>query len=79
MDDQHRLLEVWGKLMGEIPSATAILDQFLQRTEFFQRGGNSCCLGVREKCQNGPRRPSVLLPINSNEKWLRKGPIFYFQ
>lgn len=57
MDDQHCFLEDWGKPMGDIPSATAILDYILHRTEFIQRGGKSCCLGIREKVSKWAKTP----------------------
>ena len=36
MMTSNRPLEDWGKLIGDIPSATAILDRFLHRSELFQ-------------------------------------------
>jgi hypothetical protein len=32
----NRPLEVWGKLVGDVPTATAILDRFLSRAEVIQ-------------------------------------------
>ena len=39
MMTSNRALEDWGKLIGDIPSATAILDRFLHRSELFQLTG----------------------------------------
>jgi len=37
----NRPLEDWGKLIGDVPSATAILDRFLQSAEIIQFKGRS--------------------------------------
>jgi len=37
----NRPLEDWGKLMGDVPSATAILDRFLHHAEIIQITGQS--------------------------------------
>ncbi len=37
----NRPLEDWGKLIGDVPSATAILDRFLHHAEIIQITGNS--------------------------------------
>jgi DNA replication protein DnaC len=37
----NRPLEDWGKLLGDVPTATAILDRFLQPSEIFTITGNS--------------------------------------
>ena len=34
-------LEIWGKLLGDVPSATAILDQFLHHVEIVRIAGCS--------------------------------------
>ena len=34
-------LEDWGKLIGDVPGATAILDRFLQHAEFITITGKS--------------------------------------
>jgi DNA replication protein DnaC len=41
MMTSNRPLEDWGKLLGDIPSATAILDRFLHHTEIFTITGRS--------------------------------------
>jgi DNA replication protein DnaC len=37
----NRPLEDWGKLLGDVPSATAILDRFLHHAEVVQITGKS--------------------------------------
>ena len=37
----NRPLEDWGKLVGDVPSATAILDRFLHHAEIVQITGKS--------------------------------------
>jgi hypothetical protein len=37
----NRPLEDWGKLIGDVPSATAILDRFLHHAEIVTITGNS--------------------------------------
>jgi len=37
----NRPLEDWGKLVGDVPTATAILDRFLQAAEIIQITGRS--------------------------------------
>ena len=41
MMTSNRPLEDWGKLLGDVPSATAILDRFLQHAEIVQLTGRS--------------------------------------
>jgi DNA replication protein DnaC len=37
----NRPLEDWGKLIGDVPAATAILDRFLQSAEIIEFKGRS--------------------------------------
>jgi hypothetical protein len=37
----NRPIEEWGKLIGDVPSATAILDRFLQTAEVIEISGKS--------------------------------------
>jgi DNA replication protein DnaC len=57
MMTSNRPLEDWGKLIGDIPSATAILDRFLHRSELFQITGRSYRLGSSE---NNSKRAKAL-------------------
>src|SRR2546429_9510568 len=47
----NRPLEDWGKLLGDVPSATAILDRFLHHAEIIKITGKSYRL--RNQNQNG--------------------------
>jgi DNA replication protein DnaC len=49
MMTSNRPLEDWGKLIGDVPSATAILDRFLHRSEVIQITGRSYRLSGSEK------------------------------
>jgi len=56
MMTSNRPLEDWGKLIGDVPSATAILDRFLQSAEVIQITGRSFRLrGRRADEQNTDR------------------------
>ena len=55
MMTSNRPLEDWGKLIGDIPSATAILDRFLHRSELFQITGRSYRLGSSENNSKGAK------------------------
>ncbi|MFQ5580856.1 MAG: IS21-like element helper ATPase IstB [Nitrospiria bacterium] len=48
----NRPLEEWGKLIGDVPTATAILDRFLSRAEVFQIVGKSYRLKDKACKQN---------------------------
>ena len=50
MMTSNRPLEDWGKLIGDVPAATAILDRFLHHAEIIQITGKS----YRLSKQNGP-------------------------
>ena len=41
MMTSNRPLEDWGKLLGDVPSATAILDRFLHHAEILTMNGRS--------------------------------------
>jgi DNA replication protein DnaC len=51
MMTSNRPLEDWGKLMGDVPAATAILDRFLHHAEIIQITGKSYRL--RNRAQPG--------------------------
>jgi DNA replication protein DnaC len=51
MMTSNRPLEDWGKLLGDVPSATAILDRFLHHAEIIQITGRSYRL--RNQAQGG--------------------------
>jgi DNA replication protein DnaC len=58
MMTSNRPLEDWGKLIGDVPSASAILDRFLHRSELFQLTGRSYRLGTSENCSKGAKAPT---------------------
>ncbi|MFY7892033.1 MAG: IS21-like element helper ATPase IstB [Pirellula sp.] len=58
MMTSNRPLEDWGKLIGDVPSASAILDRFLHRSELFQITGSSYRLSSREKVSKGAKAPT---------------------
>ncbi len=55
MMTSNRPLEDWGKLIGDVPSATAILDRFLHRAKLIQITGKSYRLDRTEKTQKRPK------------------------
>ena len=64
MMTSNRPLEDWGKLLGDVPSATAILDRFLHHAELVRMMGRSYRLRhrpapvrSRSRIQNQPMRP----------------------
>ncbi len=48
----NRPLEEWGKLLGDVPAATAILDRFLHHAEILQITGRSYRLKDRATGEN---------------------------
>ncbi len=54
MMTSNRPLEDWGKLIGDVPSATAILDRFLHHAELITMKGRSYRL--RNKATNEPTK-----------------------
>lgn len=58
MMTSNRPLEDWGKLLGDIPSATAILDRFLHHSEILQITGKSYRMSQREKGSKDTKAPT---------------------
>jgi len=61
MMTSNRPLEDWGKLLGDVPSATAILDRFLHHAEVIQIAGRSYRLrsaGAHGKAVVGESKPA---------------------
>jgi len=54
MMTSNRPLEDWGKLIGDVPAATAILDRFLHHAELIQITGKSYRLRDRDDKQPPP-------------------------
>jgi len=59
----NRPLEDWGKLIGDVPSATAILDRFLHHAEIVQITGKSYRL--RHQAQKAKETPEDSKPANA--------------
>jgi DNA replication protein DnaC len=58
MMTSNRPLEDWGKLIGDVPSATAILDRFLHHAEVISITGKSYRMKDRQARQNGESVPA---------------------
>ena len=60
MMTSNRPLEDWGKLIGDVPSATAILDRFLHHAEIIAITGRATACGTKpdgENKTNGSTEP----------------------
>ena len=55
----NRPLEDWGKLLGDVPMATAILDRFLHHAEVIAITGNSYRLRNRNGKESLPSEPAA--------------------
>lgn len=58
MMTSNRPLEEWGKLIGDVPASTAILDRFLQQAELVQITGKSYRLEKARKTSKGTKAPT---------------------
>src|SRR4029077_8212958 len=70
MMTSNRPLEDWGKLVGDVPSATAILDRFLHHAEIVSTPGKSSRLrnqaaGGDSADPTGESKPAIS-PADSN-------------
>lgn len=71
MMTSNRPLEDWGKLIGDVPAATAILDRFLQRAEILtlkgrsyrlkDRGGKAAERSVASVAEEASERPAEVV------------------
>jgi DNA replication protein DnaC len=68
----NRPLEDWGKLLGDVPSATAILDRFLQNAEVFNITGKSYRLRGKTARQVHKDNDRAKSPPEQGER--RSGP-----
>ena len=59
MMTSNRPLEDWGKLLGDVPSATAILDRFLHHAEIISITGRSYRLKDRGERSDDPKEPAT--------------------
>jgi DNA replication protein DnaC len=67
----NRPVEDWGKLLGDVPTATAILDRFLHHAEIIHIPGESYRLNDRKRASdgtNGAKAPSGPAPAKKNSK-----------
>jgi DNA replication protein DnaC len=68
----NRPLEDWGKLIGDVPAATAILDRFLHHAEVIQIAGKSYRLHQSGSPATAPQSPPTSnpakLPTGSDQK-----------
>lgn len=55
----NRPLEDWGKLIGDTPSATAILDRFMHHAEILKFTGRSYRLNDRQQNSKGAKAPTA--------------------
>ena len=69
----NRPLEDWGKLLGDVPSATAILDRFLHRAEVIKITGRSYRLNDREESSKGTKAPTAHIADETTTKVTSKG------
>jgi len=63
MMTSNRPLEDWGKLVGDVPSATAILDRFLHHAEVIAITGKSYRL--RNQATAAPESADGSKPVNA--------------
>ena len=59
-DDSNGPLDEWGKLIGDVPAATAILDRFLHHAEIITITGRSYRL--KDRAKQEPQRPDGQKP-----------------
>jgi DNA replication protein DnaC len=64
MMTSNRPLEDWGKLLGDVPSATAILDRFLHHAEIITIAGKSFRLNNSAKTDT----TAAATPVTAEEK-----------
>jgi len=73
MTTSNRPLADWGKLIGDVPSATAILDRFLHRSELFEITGRSYWLNDRGNNSKGAKAPTGSSDDNDTQTKPSKG------
>ena len=70
MMTSNRPLEDWGKLIGDVPSATAILDRFLHHAEVLSFTGRSYRL---RNSENGPKSAKAPTGFTTEKKTGQEG------
>jgi hypothetical protein len=72
MMTSNRPLEDWGKLIGDVPAATAVLDRFLQDAEVIQIIGRNYRLrgesADEKKASSKPAKPANRLRLDKAEE-----------
>jgi len=63
----NRPTEDWGKFLGDVPAATAILDRFLQHVEIIMMEGRSYRLGRRNAVDVTPVQSDPPVIVNESE------------
>ena len=69
----NRPLEEWGKLIGDLPTATAILDRLLHRAEIIQITGKSYRLKDRARKQEDRKEEDRKKKDEIKEEACQKG------
>lgn len=62
----NRPIEDWGKLIGDVPAATAILDRFLQEADIIQLTGKSYRMRRGRKDSEPSKQDSDQVPDSAN-------------
>ncbi len=73
MMTSNRPLEDWGKLIGDVPAATAILDRFLHHAEIIEIRGRSYRLRNQGHQKEVPEDPSAPTPEKAKEATPKRG------
>jgi len=73
MMTSNRPLEDWGKLIGDVPAATAILDRFLHHAEIIQITGKSYRLRNQNHKEDEPKARSSTGPEKSKAASAERG------
>jgi DNA replication protein DnaC len=73
MMTSNRPLEDWGKLIGDVPAATAILDRFLHHAEIIEIRGRSYRLRNQSGQKEVPEDSSAPTPEKAKEATPKRG------
>ena len=74
MMTSNRPIEDWGKLIGDVPAATAILDRFLHHAEIITITGRSYRLKDRAAPSPNAAKPPEKEPKESKEQKVKESP-----
>jgi DNA replication protein DnaC len=73
MMTSNRPLEDWGKLIGDVPAATAILDRFLHHADIIEITGKSYRLRNQARPKELEEEPSSLAPEKAKQATSKGG------